>query len=114
MSQPSFLPPGPPITFEEERLRYEAALALARAAYAPLNKVFSGSEKVMNVVLAAQALLQARILLGPVADDMEKHMQATGEFNELFKVVREWQEKIDKLKLREAHEMPQVIEVNFR
>jgi len=99
---------------EEERLRYEGALALARAAYAPLNKVFSGSEKVMNVILVSQALLQARIILGPVADSMEKHMQATGEFNELLKTVQEWQGKIDRLRQREENELPQVIEVNFR
>jgi len=102
------------MSLEEERLRYEAALALAGLAYPIFNKVFSGSEKVKNIVLAAQYLLQARVLLGELADDAEKSLSSMGEFDEVLMVVRSWQEKISKLQEREVTESCQVIEVNFR
>lgn len=102
------------MSLAEERLRFEAAMSLAGMAYPVYQKVFNGSEKVKNVMLAAQILLQARVLLGDVGEETEKALSAAGEFDELLLAVRDWQERISKLQVRETHEHCQVIEVNFR
>jgi len=99
------------MTLEEERLRYEAALDMARLALGHLHKAFKMEEKLLQLALCATAMGAAHELMGGVVS--AEVLAAQPDFLLIMQQQESW-----KAKLRKMNAIPEggatVVPIDFK